>query len=755
MIIDAGHLVLASVLILCALGLIISVRGIAGIIAEGAAIRLDVATLIRGEHSSAENKKQIARIKKRGIGLRLKLASFTIALALAVNIVNSVPVYRIMTQTQRQTLFKSLWDRSAVLVESLAASASAYFYQGNTRALSLLPSHMNSVPEAIYVTITGFNPETIVFEDQVWATNDPNILRKIDSQMFHPGFSRIVDVISPHIPSLRAELNSQVLERMGSYQDEGQVTLQTLETRLDYYISEINNRVFSEPHFSLENLHIPDNRSFIFYKPIMHYQHSNDEFFWGLVRLEVSIAPILAEIAEGQRELLMANLLLALLAQTIGVIGALILSTIILHPVKQLLRHIEIIRDTEDKTKLSGLEIKMKSRDEIAVLGDTINEMTQGLVNAALAAGDLDIGKEVQKKFLPLNLDDGGNKLSYGFEDTRNLSLFCYYEGAKGVSGDYFDYIDLDDRYYAIIKCDVAGKGIPAAFIMIQVATMFLNFFRRWKPTEKGMHIEDMVYQINEFIETLAFKGRFAAFTLCLYDSETGLMRFCNAGDNIIRIFDSSEGRVVTHTLPQTPAAGAISNFEVEAKGGYRVQTLILDPGDILLLYTDGIDESKRKFRNAKFEEIFCSEGEPDTPHENHTVGQGYEELGTERVEGIINAVMNNQLYKLHKSHNPEGEDKFLQFDFSTCQGSTEDVIMAMVSIEKMFRCYKNPNAGKDDQVLVENKIDAFLHEHFLQYWQYCHNKQEIPNNSEYIYYTNVNEDEQYDDLTILGLKRK
>jgi serine phosphatase RsbU (regulator of sigma subunit) len=420
---------------------------------------------------------------------------------------------------------------------------------------------------------------------------------------------------------------------------------------------------------------------------------------------------------------------------------------------------VERIRDTDNTAKLAGVDITIKSRDEIAVLGNTINDMTHGLVKAALASQDLTIGKEVQKKFIPLELDKDGNKLSSGFKDTRNVQFFGYYEGAKGVSGDYFDYLDLDGRYFALIKCDVAGKGIPAALIMIQVATMFLTYFKSWKPTEKGMHIEELVYQINDFIETLGFKGRFAAFTLALYDSSTGLVRFCNAGDNIVHLYDASEQKMKSLTLPQTPATGVLPNFMVESKGGYPIQTLTLDHGDLLLLYTDGIEEAKRKFRDADFQEILCTGGPEDnapvdTPHANHMVGQADEEMGADRVEAIINAAMNKQVYTLSKYHNPEG-DSALQFDFTSCTGSAEETIMAMVSVEKMFRLYRDPGAGEDSRVLVDKKIDRFLADHFRQYREYCAQTRENPDNEAYMYYTHVNEDEQYDDLTIIGINRK
>jgi hypothetical protein len=216
------------------------------------------------------------------------------------------------------------------------------------------------------------------------------------------------------------------------------------------------------------------------------------------------------------------------------------------------------------------------------------------------------------------------------------------------------------------------------------------------------------------------------------------------------------ERKMQLRTLPETPATGVLPNFLVESKGGYSVQTVTLDHGDILFLYTDGIEEAKRKFRDSDFKEIICTEGGApnDTPHGNHVVGQGDEEMGPDRVEGIINAVMNRQFYSLYKYHNPEGNIE-LRFDFRSCFGQVEEAIMAMVSVEKMFRLYKEPMADEDSRVLVDKKIDEFLKTHFVQYRNYCSETKEYSENPMYMYYTHVKEDPQYDDLTIIGIKRK
>jgi len=771
-------------ILLCALGVFATIRSLCGIITEGAYVKQEALAILTGDFMPMEKKQKLVQIQRRGRGLRFKFASFTIGLILLVVIMISTPMYIIMTGTQQRTLLESLWERSKVLLEGITSSTRSFLpmaiqSRGERGALDLmyLPAQSIAIPEANYITITGYGINSI-HTDHVWASNDPNIELKIDTEQLNRGYSRFSDELSYFYSDLAGDLNKQAQEAAGELSqsirdlyEEGlryalrtdaegerlrndiQVTINSLEVKLNEILTNIATEIGSYPNFSIDR--ITADRTYIFYKPIMYRQMADENFYRGLVRLEVSLDSIIEKINQERLRIMLTIAIVAFTVLLIGIVAAFIFSTLIIRPIQKLVKHIEMIRDTEDKTKLAGADIQIVSKDEIAILGNTINDMTHGLVKAAQAASDLSIGKEIQKKFIPLDVDNQGNKQSSGFKKTPNLNFFGYYEGAKGVSGDYFDYRDLDGRYFAIIKCDVAGKGIPAALIMIQVATMFLNYFKQWKPNAKGMHIEEVVYQINDFIETLAFKGRFAAFTLCLFDSVTGTVRFCNAGDNVVHYYDASEGKIKSITLPQTPATGVLPNFMIETTGGYSVQTVQIDKGDILFLYTDGIEEGKRKFRDANFKEILCTAGENDTPHENHLCGQADEEMGPDRVEAIINAVMAKEVYTLRKFHDPEEGQVELQFDFSTCDGKVEEVIMAMVSVEKIFRIYKPENATEDSRVMVDKKVDEFLKNHFLQYRRYCSFTQEHHENPAYMYYTHVMEDEQYDDLTILGIKRK
>jgi hypothetical protein len=446
----------------------------------------------------------------------------------------------------------------------------------------------------------------------------------------------------------------------------------------------------------------------------------------------------------------------ALVAILIGVIGALALASIIISPVRKLAAHVAMIRDTEDKEQLEGKDLVLKSRDEIGLLGETINGMTHGLVKAAAASKDLTVGKEVQKMFIPLEVDSSGHKLTCGSSTDKTADFFGYYEGAKGVSGDYFDYVKLDDRHYAIIKCDVAGKGVPAALIMVEVATLFLDYFKDWKYEKNGYKLDYIVSRINDLIESRGFKGRFAAFTLCIFDSRSGDVHFCNAGDNLVHIFDAATRKMKVITLPETSAAGVFPSFMVDMKGGFRVVKQHLNPGDVLFLYTDGIEEAKRMFRTKDLVVHACAEPglEKENPHGSHSVGQDNEEMGPERVNEIIESVFARKIYTLYKWHNPE-ENELFEFDFTSCEGTVEEAILALVSVEKIFRMYRDPKAGEFERVQVDRKVDLFLNKHFRQYPIYCGNRKDHPDAHEYLYYTHVREDAQYDDLTILGIKKK
>lgn len=780
--IGTSRLALLTLMVFALVALAFSVFGIVNTATDSIRIRQEVSALLTGDVMPSEKRKRAVGLRSKGLSLRFKLAFFTTTLVISVILLVSIPLGLRFSTNQERTLAAGLESRVEVLLESLATSARAFLPSQNVLELGFLPDQMSALSESVSATITGNSSDgSATGFDFVWSTNDAQIGEKIDTEALVSGQSKLQGPENEEIVSRVAALESEASEAVGELaegitaltqegiklalntdaasvqrRDEIQTITRQLEEKLNAELNRLAKvGTGSWPTYDPLSLSRSQTR-YVFYKPVLYRRGGDPNYVHGTVRVEISTQSLLKSVEDDRAELVSTTMYIALFAVGIGVLGALLLASIIISPIRHLASHVAMIRDTEDKESLAGKEIRLKSRDEIGLLGETINEMTYGLVKAASASKDLTVGKEVQKMFIPLETDDQGRKLTSGSSGDEHVDFFGYYEGAKGVSGDYFDYIKLDERHYALIKCDVAGKGVPAALIMVEVATLFLDYFKDWKFGKNGYKLDYIVSRINDLIESRGFKGRFAAFTLCIFDAVSGDAYFCNAGDNIVHIYDHSECKMKIVMLPESSAAGVFPTFMVDMKGGFRVVKIHFDPGDVLFLYTDGIEEAKRLFRTKKLEVYACAEPglAPEAPHGSHSVGQDNEELGPERVNAIIEAVFSRTPYRLEKWHDPD-PDSVYEFDFSRCEGTIEEAIIALVSIEKVFRMYRDDKATDFNRVQVDRKVDLFLNKYFRQYSVYCGNRRDHPLLPEYLYYTNVREDDQYDDLTILGVRKK
>jgi sigma-B regulation protein RsbU (phosphoserine phosphatase) len=199
----------------------------------------------------------------------------------------------------------------------------------------------------------------------------------------------------------------------------------------------------------------------------------------------------------------------------------------------------------------------------------------EALVEAGKLRRELKIAADIQRDFLP-----------------RTLPVFEGY-GMAGralpcleVGGDYFDLVALDDRRLGLAVGDVSGKGVGAALLMASL--------RAWLRAELD-HAPDLAAlarRLNDFTCGSCDSHSFITFFFAELDRETGALRYVNAGHNPAFAV-GSDGRV-----RDFPATGL--GLGMFPGRGFEIGSAALAPGEVLVLYTDGITES----RNAAEEEF-------------------------------------------------------------------------------------------------------------------------------------------------------
>jgi sigma-B regulation protein RsbU (phosphoserine phosphatase) len=194
---------------------------------------------------------------------------------------------------------------------------------------------------------------------------------------------------------------------------------------------------------------------------------------------------------------------------------------------------------------------------------------------------ELQIAADIQKSFLPSEIGP-----LIGF-DIAATSI-----PAKEVGGDFFDVIPFavvpaKDHKAGIMIADVSGKGIPAALFMgLSLVIMRVNSL--WHP-----HPKDVLRDANSIISEDTKTGMFVTLFYAVIDLELRQITYANAGHNPPMVY-----RTGNDTIEELGTTGvALGIMDVTT---YTELECTLSPGDIVLLYTDGVTEA-----NNKAEEMF------------------------------------------------------------------------------------------------------------------------------------------------------
>lgn len=520
---------------------------------------------------------------------------------------------------------------------------------------------------------------------------------------------------------------------------------QTLKEANDILDQSAHTLLFSYPKFSVERLRGEQNKKYFFYRPIFFLDKNDFEnFVHGALVLELSTDKIMSYLERQKQQFLDLLLITAALTILGALLSAHFTTRIVTRPIRKITEVANTIITVDDRARLQDISFDINRNDEIGVLAHRLNEAIQLLKNHAIESKELMIGQSVQKMFIPLQLDSNGEKQTIAHTIFPTVEFFGYYTGVKNVSGDYFDYFPIGSERYIIIKCDVSGKGVPAALIMIEIASLFVSYFKNWDMEKNGDAIDRIVAKINDFLFENALLGRFACFTVCLLDAKTKTLSVCNAGDHILPIYKNKLQTFQKINLHPSIAAGVQLSSQMNPAHAFVVERIHLDAGDIVFLFTDGLEDSRRTVKAADLTPYYKYSSAPNE--------REFESFGKERIFDILNAVIQKGTYTLIKQCSEETEPSF-QFDFSTYNGELSDLVLSVVAIENIFRMHKTSTEEPQKKLPIDPHIDAILKKYFLSY----QHLPVLPSDSEcfptHVFYNFVEQERQFDDIAFLAFR--
>jgi serine phosphatase RsbU (regulator of sigma subunit) len=193
------------------------------------------------------------------------------------------------------------------------------------------------------------------------------------------------------------------------------------------------------------------------------------------------------------------------------------------------------------------------------------------LVYQERLARDLALAREIQLGFLPRELP----RLAQG-----SLELCADLQPAEEVSGDFYDWLPLDDSRVAFLVADVSGKGMPAALFMSMARALLRQLMRSsFSPGE-------ILTALNRGLAVDNPKYMFITVLLGIYQPTTGEVRLARGG-HPLPLLRKTNGQSEEVALP----AGCLIGLEEDCPA-IQEATLRLLPGETLIFYTDGISEA-------------------------------------------------------------------------------------------------------------------------------------------------------------------
>jgi sigma-B regulation protein RsbU (phosphoserine phosphatase) len=273
------------------------------------------------------------------------------------------------------------------------------------------------------------------------------------------------------------------------------------------------------------------------------------------------------------RKAVAITLMVSAVALSLAALLSLLLFRRISEPMARLIEGVRKLGDGD----LSA-HIKLKTRNEFQTLAEAFNDMTRRIAAAQdelvvkeRMQRELEIAREIQETLIPKKVHQ-----PEGYE----VALYC--EPATEVGGDYIDVIEQGSGV-VVVMADVSGKGVPGLVVMGMLKIMVQALVRR------GMGPLELMKDLNVSLKKTLKPNMFVTLFVARLDPALGELVYSNAGHNPMVIYDRVSNRGSFHKMAGPPLGifpARIFNQQVEE------YSLRMDPGALVVQYTDGLNES-------------------------------------------------------------------------------------------------------------------------------------------------------------------
>lgn len=246
-----------------------------------------------------------------------------------------------------------------------------------------------------------------------------------------------------------------------------------------------------------------------------------------------------------------------------------------------------VIALKKDVERISAGDINhqavIRDNDEVGDLAQAFNDMTANLkkyihdLTAVTAekeriGAELNVAKQIQSDMLP--------GIFPPYPDRKEFDLYATMDPAKEVGGDFYDFFMTDDDHVALVIGDVSGKGVPAALFMVISKTLIKNYAMLGQP------VDEVFTRANNDLCQGNKAELFTTAWIGIYEISTGRLCFADAGhETPLRL---TKDGTVTEVRPARKKMVLAAMEDIQ----YAVNETVLDPGDMLLIYTDGVPEA-------------------------------------------------------------------------------------------------------------------------------------------------------------------